>query len=168
MGDAKVYQGRPAEEDILENAAGEDTAQENWIVPDLPQETPILAVDGFSLPHFSNNFNESMLSSQNLSLVPVFFATGQPPKEWSGDTRRISALSDIHAAVAGRIFEINEIFRLIQSVIDIVNAVYSLSSSYSPSLNQHNDQTSTSRNPHVPPTSHSHVPDRASFLLILS
>ncbi|PGH32794.1 hypothetical protein GX50_04395 [[Emmonsia] crescens] len=96
---------------------------------------------------------------------------------------------DIQISLANRVFEIDETFCLIQSLIDVINAIYShiLSSgkqqpeetssypSFPPSStllfsqNNQKDQPSIHHmNKTAPSTPKSHVPDRATFLLILS
>ncbi|OAX79237.1 hypothetical protein ACJ72_06448 [Emergomyces africanus] len=71
-------------------------------------------------------------------------------------------LCDIQVSLANRAFEIDDTFCLIQSLIDVINAIYSRK------ILPSEKQPSIQRNSTTPRALNNHAPDRATFLLILS
>ncbi|KLJ08986.1 hypothetical protein EMPG_15594 [Blastomyces silverae] len=177
----------------------------------LPQDISVPGCDQLSLPDFSNSFVEPILPiprytgqtltdrnqgipgtledrpSMTIRHVRKLADLNVKLCEHAAKMPPVSAnISEIQISVASRIFEIDEIFGLIQTLLDVTSDIYShsippsetrppaegilpapsSSSLLSPSSQK--DQPSADRRPSAGTSPDSYVPDRATFLLILS
>ncbi|KAL2361189.1 hypothetical protein RJZ56_005915 [Blastomyces dermatitidis] len=174
----------------------------------LPQDISVPVCDQLSLPDFSNSFVEPILPIPSQTLTDRSQAIPRILEDRPSMTLQhvrkladlnvklcehvakmplVSAnLSEVQILVANRIFEIDETFGLIQTLLDVTSDIYShsilpsekrppaegiLPTPSSSSLFSHNnqkDQPSAATSPSAGTSPDSYVPDRATFLLILS
>ncbi|PGH03574.1 hypothetical protein GX51_04000 [Blastomyces parvus] len=155
----------------------------------LPQDISVPGSDHLAFPDFTNNSVEPMLPILHTPPQTVTDRSqgipGTLEDRPSMTVRHVRQLADLniklceHAAkmpsssaklaevqslVAGRMFEIDKIFGLIQSLLDVTSDIYS--HSILPSEKQ--DHPSADTSPAAGTSPDGYVPDRSTFLLILS